>query len=335
MKASPKRYAAKREGAKIFRWLHLIPSAVFQLVAISLGAQEWVNVGQGPPSPRILVADPRGVFVGLSVDRLERTILFRAASEGKPRLESIDSGVDYLGAGASARSDRLCARRTEDSTIVCWDMDLRVVERFAVPNKLQGLAMTRNEEIWILPPGTPGSSPTLVQWQRGSGGWKRTGRTLPLDTTDRTGNDDRFEVRALDEKRVALVPLMGVFQSSRVTYPAPWIWNTESGPATRLTLRTLVVDRDVAADLTRLRGLPLRLVFTSAASTSHVAIIPALLQADEKPPRHDEVWWHDFKPGPWQASKLPGPVGAVALGEGLLFAATEDGRIWRRAIPKQ
>lgn len=306
--------------------------AIVLSVALPLGAQEWVKVGQCPPSPRVVLAGDRGLFVCLSIDRTDRATLFRTASEGTPRSQPIDSEFDYLAAGVSARSDRLCAPRRDDSTVVCWDSDLRVVERFPVPEKVDGLAMTRNEEIWTLPPWPPSSSPTLVQWQKGSGGWRRTGRTFPFATTDRTTGYDRFEVRALDEKRVALIPLMGSFQANRVTYPALWIWNTESGPAARLPPRALIVDRGIQGMLKRMGGLPLRLVFTSAASGSHVAIIPALLEADDRPPRHDEVWWRDLKQGSWQVSKLPGPVGAIALGEGYVFAATEDGRIWRRAI---
>jgi hypothetical protein len=143
---------------------------------------------------------------------------------------------------------------------------------------------------------------------------------------------DRFQVRAIDEKTLALVPLMGSFEANRITYPAPWIWNTESGPAARLAPRTVVLDGGTRNLLARMRGLPLRLVFTSAAAASHVAIIPALLEANDKPPRHDEMWWRDFKQGPWRTSKLPATVGAVALGEHDIFAATEDGRIWRRSI---
>jgi hypothetical protein len=92
------------------------------------------------------------------------------------------------------------------------------------------------------------------------------------------------------------------------------------------------VDREIQDDLKRLNGRPLRLVYTSAAAGSVVAIIPALLQPHDKPSRHDEVWWRDLKQGAWRVSKLPGPVGAIALGEHDVFAATEDGRIWRHSI---
>jgi hypothetical protein len=310
----------------------LISLAALLFVELPLGAQEWANVGQGPPFARVLVADSRGTFVGLSVDRTGQVALFRTALEGKPRLESIDYEIGFLAAGTSAHSDRVCAPRTDNSTIVCWDLDLRVVERFAVPGKVASLAMTRDDEIWILPPSPPGSSPNLIQWQRGSGGWTRTGRALRFDTIDRTPRIESSEVRAVDEKTLALVPLMGSFEANQVTYPAPWIWSTESGPAARLAPRTLPVDRAIQDSLRRVPGLPLRLVFTSTASRSHVAIIPALLQADDRPPRHDEVWWRDFKQGSWRASKLPGPVGAIALGERDVFAATEDGRIWRHTI---
>jgi hypothetical protein len=192
--------------------------------------------------------------------------------------------------------------------------------------------MTRDEEIWILPSGAPGSSPVLIQWRRESDGWMRTGRTLAVDTSDRTGKMDRFQVRAVDEKTVALVPLMGSFEENRITYPVPWIWNTDSGPAARLAPRSLVVDGGMRNMLKKLHGLPLRLLFTSAVSGSHVAIVPALLQPDDRPPRHDEVWWRNLKQGTWRSSKTPGPVGAIAIGESDVFAATEDGRIWRHSI---
>jgi hypothetical protein len=220
---------------------------------------------------------------------------------------------------------------TEDSTVVCWDLDLRVVDKFSISEKVDSLAMTRDDEIWMLPFGSAGPGLTLLQWQKGRGGWART-RRLTGNTSDRTMIIAPYEVRAVDDKTVVVVPLMGGYEANRITYPAPSVWSTESGPSARLTPRTVTVDRDIQDNLKRLHGLPLRLVFTSTASRSHVAIIPALLQPDDRPPRHDEVWWRDLKQGAWRVSKLPGPVGAIALGERDVFAATEDGRIWRHTI---
>jgi hypothetical protein len=63
-----------------------------------------------------------------------------------------------------------------------------------------------------------------------------------------------------------------------------------------------------------------------------IALVPGLIDDADKPPRHDEVWIHEIAGGDWKTLKAPGSVTAVTLGEAAVYAATEDGRIWRHTI---
>jgi hypothetical protein len=148
----------------------------------------------------------------------------------------------------------------------------------------------------------------------------------------RSADRGAFQIHPLDEKTLLIQSLMGSFDGDRNTYPSSMLWSTETGPLRAIGPRSMTVSADTRRTLSSLRGRPLRLVYGSAASTSLVAIIPVVPTADDRPPHHDEIWFRHTDGGDWQTTRLPASVTAVTVGGRDLFAATDDGRLWRRTI---
>lgn len=314
----------------------LVRTIVIVLSARSVPAQEWIETARCPPRPLALFSAPGKRFLGFSLDSKDRAIVFSAAAGAAPRTVPLSWGPSFVAYGQNVKGDRLCLPRrgSVETTVECWDADLRTRDAWNLPMPVESLALTGDEEAWIVPFHEPGVIPSLVEWRRGRDSvWRPSGRTFSIENLGAGGAREVLEIHPLDGKTIVIQSLMGSFDGVRITYPPAFLWSTDSGPLRRIESRSVDTSPELRRALSLLRGHPLRLGFRSAASQSRLAMIPALPLPDDRPFRHDEVWFRQIDRGEWETARVPAPVTAVALDGSDLFAATEDGRIWRRKTP--
>ena len=329
---SPRTFFAPTDDDKTMNRAINISMLVAILAATVTRGQDWIEVGRCPTNPRALSVTTTGAALGFAVDSHQRAVLFTTARGVPVRTVPLEESPAFSAFGRNIRGDRLCIpQRGPAPSVLCWDADLKMREKFSVPGTVVTLAQMTDREIWLSESHEPGRNPVLTEWRKSGTEWRPSGRTIELPN-DQAGPIDSFEIHPIDERTIAVMTLMGTFDGSRDVYPSPWIWNIDTGPHRRISPKTISVPPEGRRIRTGFRGRPLRYAFRSAASKTYVALVPALIDDEDKPPRRDEVWIHEIAGGDWKSIHAPGSVGAVAIDENAVYAATADGRIWRRPL---
>jgi hypothetical protein len=295
----------------------------------------WERMAIAPHSSRALAINSGGAIFGFAADRKE-PLLFSIVSGKLPKTTPLDTAPQFYAYAHDARGTKLCVVLHSNSAdqLVCFDHTLRRAETAPIVIPMTSGAIASAAVLWVVDPsGTKApKEASLVRLQRSASGWSEAERWRSPLCEHTQSHCGELEIHPIDERTLAVIPLLGTSDGESVHYPMVGIWNSLSGVVKRIPAPILPIPQPLLAEYRSLGKTPLRLVYRSAASAQgKIAIIPALPAPDIAGIKRDQLWIYDGG-SQWHCIPAPGPLNAVAFAGEDPIVVTSDGVIlrWKR-----
>jgi hypothetical protein len=297
------------------------------------GLAAWEKVATAPEATRALIVNASGRSAGFAANRKGQA-LFRLVGDTTRKIP-LPSSPLYYAYAHDVTGDTLCTPHSKGGSIalICVGPASEQPREQSLPIPISSGAFFSPNVMWVVDGSdTPRSvSAPLVSLQRTDNEWIETGRhQSPLCEHEHAAVECyELEIHPLDNRTLAVVPLRGHFDGEALRYPTLGIWDLQKGTLKRIPVPRVLVPETLRQQYRQVGGLPMRLIYRSAASAGGKVGLIAILPSDERSgAKRDEMWLYDGDVT-WKKFAAPSQINAVTFSGEVPVIVTQEGTVYR------